>query len=232
MNRRRGFFMHRNDASRGESLSKLATRKQYLAIGLYWYVLEICNQRDSSIIELEIDLLAAHYNCRKVTIRNALETLTQYITDVKLSYKKSLASLEISNYAEYQETRAQKRRRKLAESAPIKDKRLNIEDVVQKTATTSVPLLPILKHESSNDSDSHNLEKRFDVEGQKILKWLKTNNFPAGRMPKILDHFGTEAIFNDWAKGFHESPAFLDLKTVVEQRRYFLGALRREYDNV
>ena len=128
MKKRRGYFKHYNDASRGETLSVLARRQEYLAICIYWHLLEILNQRNSNQGSVYIESLCSLYNCKTKTVIASLTACRELATDLEFTLENSKVVFSIANYAEYQETRGQKMRKSETKDAPIKDKRLKIKD--------------------------------------------------------------------------------------------------------
>ena len=127
MKRRRGYFKHSNDASRGESLRILAAQQNYLAIALFWLILEECNMKNSSEIELYVVDLCRHYSCKKPTLTAQLAALRAAASQLNFNFVGDKVNISVANYAEYQETRGQKTNKNDAKNVPIKDNRLNIK---------------------------------------------------------------------------------------------------------
>lgn len=207
--RRRGYFKHFNDSSGGDTLRLLAVKREYMAIALFWHLLEKCNQQNSSKIEIETEVLRSHYNCRTATLVSCCEALCGASASVQFYKTDTKLHFQLVNYSEYQDLKSTKNPRKSDETAPIKDKRLKIKDKrLNKKETDSLfekEILVVYEAFPKKVGKSKGLKiLRRDVQDQEALTSLQKAiknyaNYVSDSDPKFIKHFSTWASeWRDW----------------------------------
>lgn len=132
MKRRRGYLKHYNDATMGETIQRCLYKKEPYAVILFWFINELCNQKNTPNGIIEIQDLSKKIHVRTDKLLKTISRTSELIPELKLTLIGNHLEFISSNYMKYNETRGKKSTKSDIKSdvknGPIKDKRLKIKD--------------------------------------------------------------------------------------------------------